>query len=392
MVRSIDQIDLKDKRVFLRVDYNVKFKDGQIKDDSRILASLLTVEYILKQKAKLIIASHLGRPKGRVDPSMSLVPVGERLSQLLKTDVYVPEDCVGDAVKKIITDLRDGQIVLLENLRFHSEEESNDPVFSEKLANLADVYINDAFGAVHRAHASTVGMVGYFKEKGIGLLMKQELEALAPLIHRPQKPFLTILGGAKVSDKIGVIEHLMSHVDAFLVGGGMAYTFLKAKGYDVGKSLVEDGKLHMAERILKRAEIKGVKFLLPVDSVVAEKIEDNIPCEILKNGVDWKHKMGLDIGPETIRNYEAEIAKAATVFWNGPMGVFETPPFEKGTFALAKAIAFSGAKSVVGGGDSLAAIKQTGLENQFGHLSTGGGASMEFLEGRVLPGLKALES
>lgn len=391
MYKTIDQLTLSEKRVFIRVDYNVKMQNGRITDDTRIKETLPTLEYALSQKAKIILASHLGRPKGVRNEQYSLLPVAEHLSDLLKMDVIFPEDCVGDGIKKLATNLRDGEIMLLENLRFHPEEEQNAPQFAEKLAGLAEVYVNDAFGASHRAHASTVGMVSGFKEKGIGLLMKKEIDVLSKLLNNHDKPFLVILGGAKVSSKIDIISNLMQHANVFLIGGGMAYTFLKAMGKDVGKSLVEESKLHVAEKILKRAELKGIEFILPVDSVCAEKIETGAPTQVLTHDKPLGPLMGLDIGPKTLEKFQEKIAGGKVVFWNGPMGVFETPPFNAGTFAVAKAIAESKSMSVVGGGDSLAAVNLSGYEKNFTHLSTGGGASMEFLEGKVLPGLKALE-
>lgn len=392
MYKTIDQFDLKEKRVFIRVDFNVSTKDGKITDDTRIRASLPTIEYALEQKAKVILASHLGRPKGIKNEKYSLLPVAEHLSELIKKDVVFPEECLGDSVKKLASDLREGQVMLMENLRFQIEEEKNDPNFSGKLAQLAEIYINDAFGTAHRAHASTVGMVSHFKEKGIGFLMKKEIESLQQLLHKPPRPFMAIMGGAKVSGKIEVIENLMNYVDIFLIGGGMAYTLLKARGVQIGKSLVEEGKVHLAEKILKRAEVKGVEICLPVDSVVAENSNEGASWKNLKNDEDWGEWMGLDIGPQTLKLFSDKVGKAKTIFWNGPMGIFEVSPFEKGTFELAKVIADSNAVTVVGGGDSLAAVRKAGLEDKFTHVSTGGGAAMEFLEGKTLPGLKILQT
>lgn len=391
MYKTIDQFDLKEKRVFIRVDFNVSTKDGKVADDARIRASLPTIEYALEQEAKVILASHLGRPKGVKNEKYSLLPVAEHLSTLIKKDIIFPEETLGDSVKKLASDLREGEIMLLENLRFQIEEEKNDPNFSSRLAQLAEIYINDAFGTAHRAHASTVGMVSHFKEKGIGFLMKKEVESLQKLVSKPPRPFMAVMGGAKVSGKIDVIENLMNHVDIFLIGGGMAYTFLKAKGVKVGKSLVEEGKVHLAEKILKRAEVKGVEICLPVDSVVAESPKEGVSWKILNNNEDWGELMGLDIGPQTLKLFSDKVGKAATIFWNGPMGIFEVSPFERGTFELAKVIADSKAITVVGGGDSLAAVCKAGLEDKFTHVSTGGGAAMEFLEGKTLPGLKVLE-
>lgn len=391
MYQTIDQIAIEGKRVFIRVDYNVPLADGKIADDRRVQESLPTIGHAIGRKAKVILGSHLGRPKGVKDPKYSLLPVAEHLSALLDRDVFFPEDCVGDAVKKLSGDLREGEILLLENLRFHPEEEKNDPHFSRQLASLAEVYIGDAFGTVHRAHASTVGMVSYFKEKGVGFLVKKEVECLQGLLSNPKKPFLAIFGGAKVSDKIGVIENLMNHVSAFVIGGGMAYTFLKARGVDVGGSLVDEAKIHQAEKILKRAEIKGIEILLPVDSVLAAEIKPGSPSRTATNGEKWDGLKALDIGPQTIALFSAKIRLARTILWNGPMGVFEIPDFEKGTFEIARAVGEAGAVAVVGGGDSVSAIRKSGMADKMTHLSTGGGAMMEFLEGKPLPGLKVLE-
>ncbi len=392
MMKSLQELELKDKRVFVRVDFNVPLdKQGGIQDDARIVASLPTLRYALEAGAKVIVASHLGRPKGQPDPKYSLMPVAVRLSELLEREVTFPEDCVGDAVKKLITEMREGEIILLENLRFHPEEEANDPVFSERLAALADVYVNDAFGTLHRAHASTVGMVPLVKEKAAGLLVLKEVQVLSRLLHEPERPFIAILGGAKVSDKLGVIENLLRLVDGLLIGGAMAYTFLKSKGIEVGNSLVEDAKVHTAAKLLERAKTKDIRFELPQDHVVGKE---------LKAGTDFKTTsgpnipqgwMGLDIGPKTVEEFTAQIAKAKTVLWNGPLGAFEIPPFEKGSVETARALAACSGMTVVGGGDSLAAVKAAGVGEKLSHLSTGGGATLEFLEGKTLPGLKALE-
>lgn len=391
MLKDISQINIKEKTVFIRVDFNISIKNGKILDDSRIRATLPTIEYAIHNKSKIVLASHLGRPQNGYQEDLSLLPIATLLSDLLKKEIIFPEDSMGYSVKKLISELREGQILLLENLRFHPEEEENNPQFSQTLASYAQVYINDAFGCAHRAHASLVGMVSHFKEKGIGFLMKKEIESLSQLLGNPPKPFIAVLGGAKVSDKLGIIENLMNMVDVFLIGGGMAYTFLKAQGINVGNSLVEEPKLHQAEKTLKRARVKGVRILLPVDSVIAEKIEENAKTKIVSNQDSWESSMGLDIGPQTIKIFEEELKNAKSVFWNGPMGVFEVPPFHQGTHAVAKAIAQLQALTVVGGGDSLAAVSQTGLGDKFSHLSTGGGASMEFLEGKVLPGIQVLE-
>lgn len=392
-IKFIEELPLAERRVFVRVDFNVAFGEpGIISDDTRIRASLPTIRFCLGQKSRLILASHCGRPKGQVTPKYSLRPVGERLAELLcDVDVILPEDCVGDAVKKLAFDLQPGQLMLLENLRFHPEEEANDEQFSKELASLAEVYINDAFGTAHRAHASTVGMVPYVPTKGAGFLMRTEIAALSKLLKSPDRPFVAVLGGAKVSDKIGVIENLMNLCDILLIGGGMAYAFLAAKGAKVGKSLLEKERLHTARRILERAEARNISILLPVDHVIASAC-DAKSTPTVTGGVDIPDDMmGLDIGPKTISSFSEVIGNAKTVFWNGPMGVFELSPFAAGTGKIAKAIAESASYSVVGGGDSIAALKKSGLSNRITHISTGGGASLEFLEGTKLPGLAALE-
>lgn len=391
-INYIDEIDIAEKPVFLRLDLNVPIDlNGNVGDDTRIRAALPTIKYALEQKAKLVLASHLGRPKGEINPKFSLKPVAIKLSELLEMDIIFPEDCIGDAVRKLVGDLRPGAVILLENLRFHKEETANDAVFSERLANLCEVYINDAFGTAHRAHASTAGITKYVKTKGAGFLIKKEVKCLDKLLTSPEKPYITIIGGAKVSDKIGVIDRLLDKVDSVLIGGGMAYTFLKAQGKDIGNSLHEDDKIHTAKKILTRAATRGVDFLLPVDHVVAGKLSADAKYSNTKDANIPDGLMGLDIGPKTIELYSEKIAKASTIFWNGPMGVCETKPFEEGTFKLASAIADSGSMSVVGGGDSIAAINASGLSDKFSHICTGGGASLEFLEGRKLPGLVALE-
>jgi phosphoglycerate kinase len=395
MVRSVEDLDVAGKRVFVRVDFNVPLdkKTGAVKDDARIRAALPTIRYLLGKKAKTILASHLGRPDGKVVPEMSLENVGARLSQLLNQDVLFADDCVGDGVRKLVSETKEGQVVLLENLRFHPEEEKNDDEFSRKLAQLAEVYVDDAFGTVHRAHASTVGMVKYLPQKGAGYLVLAELKYLQPLLAGAKKPYLALLGGAKVSDKIKVIEQLMTRVDALLIGGAMAYTFLVAKGIGTGSSRVEKDKIDLARRLLEKAERSRVQILLPHDHVVAQEPNGGVPTKIVADPIPdgW---LGLDIGPKTIEAYEQRITSAATVFWNGPMGMFETPEYAAGTKAIAEALAEAtarGAMTVVGGGDSAAAIAEMGLADRVSHVSTGGGASLEFLEGRELPGVKALE-
>jgi phosphoglycerate kinase len=395
VIRPVDALDVAGKRVFVRVDFNVPLdkKTYAVKDDARIRAALPTLRHLIGKKAKTILASHLGRPDGKVVPAMSLVNVGERLSQLLDQDVLFADDCVGDGVRKLVSEMKEGQVVLLENLRFHAEEEKNDEEFSKKLAQHAEVYVDDAFGTVHRAHASTVGMVKHVPQKGAGFLVAAELKHLAPLLSGAKKPYLALLGGAKVSDKIKVIEQLMARVDALLVGGAMAYTFLAAKGIGTGSSRVEKDKIDLARRLLEKAERSKVQILLPHDHVVAQEPKGGIPTKIAGDPIPDGF-FGLDIGPKTVEVYKQRVASAATVFWNGPMGMFETPEYAAGTKAIAEALADAtsrGAITVVGGGDSAAAVAEMGLADRVTHVSTGGGASLEFLEGRELPGLKALE-
>ena len=394
MIRSIEQLAIAGKRLFIRVDFNVPLdkKTGAVKDDARIRAALPTIRYALSKGAKVILASHLGRPDGRVVPAMSLEPAGAVLSQALGQDVIFADDCVGSGVRKLVADLKDGQVLLLENLRFHAEEEANDEEFSRQLASIADVYVDDAFGTVHRAHASTVGMVRHVRERGAGLLVAQELKHLQPLLKGAKKPYLAILGGAKVSDKIKVIDQLMGKIDALLIGGAMAYTFLTARGIAVGASRVEKDKVDTAKRILDKAAGARVDILLPTDHVVAREPKGSVPTSIVET--IGEGMLGLDIGPKTIALYRQRIASASTVFWNGPMGLFEVKEFEAGTRAVADGLVEAtarGATCVVGGGDSAAAIAEFGLADKVSHVSTGGGASLEFLEGRELPGIKALE-
>jgi phosphoglycerate kinase len=382
---SIKDLDLAGKRVFIRVDFNVPLANAgqEITSDKRIRASLPTIQYALEHGAAVILASHLGRPKGRPNPEMSMKPVAKRLTELLGKPVTLAPDCVGPDVEALLP--APGGVLLLENLRFHAEEEGNDSAFSEKLAKLCDVYVNDAFGTAHRAHASTVGMIAFVKQAAAGLLMDKELEYLTKVTQHPDRPCVAILGGAKVSDKIEVIENLAKVVDQVLIGGAMAYTFLKSEGHATGKSMVEDDKLDLAKSLLAQF---GTKLVLPVDHVVAAEFKEGAENE---NVVDIPaDKMALDIGSKTVELYERIIHGAKTIIWNGPMGVFEKPPFDRGTMALALAVAESGAVSVVGGGDSEKAIKTAGLTNKISHVSTGGGASLEFLSGQVLPGVAAL--
>src|SRR5512140_819993 len=382
---SIRDLNLKNKRLFIRVDFNVPLASGgqEITSDKRIKASLPTIRYALEHGAGLVLASHLGRPKGKPNPEMSLKPVAKRLEELLGRPVKMAPDCIGPEVEAMKP--APGEVLLLENVRFHPEEEKNDPEFAKKLAALCDLYVNDAFGSAHRAHASTEGMIRFVPKAAAGLLMEQELKYLGMATSHPERPCVAILGGAKVSDKIEVIENLMKFVDKLLIGGAMAYTFLKAKGAPTGKSLVEQDKVELAKTLMDQA---GDRLVLPSDPVVAEVLAAgaaNEAVEIIPEG-----KMGLDIGPRTVAAYEAVIAGAKMIIWNGPMGVFEKPPFDKGTVALAKAVAAADAVSVVGGGDSEKAVKSAGVADKIAHISTGGGASLEFLSGLVLPGVAAL--
>jgi phosphoglycerate kinase len=384
---SIRDLDLQNKRVFIRVDFNVPLAPGgqEITSDKRIKASLPSIKYALEQGAGLVLASHLGRPKGKPNPEMSLKPVARRLEELLGKPVKMAPDCMGPEVEALKP--APGEILLLENLRFHAEEEKNDPEFARKLASLCDfgLYVNDAFGTAHRAHASTEGIIKFVQKAAAGLLMDKELEYLGKATTHPERPSVAILGGAKVSDKIDVIQNLMKFVDRLLIGGAMAYTFAKAKGEPTGKSLVEDDKVELAKELMAMA---GDKLVLPVDHVVADELKEGAASEVVT--VIPEGKMALDIGPRTVELYQSIVAGAKTVIWNGPMGVFEKPPFDQGTVALAKAVASSGAVSVVGGGDSEKAIKSAGVADRISHISTGGGASLEFLSGLVLPGVAAL--
>ena len=394
MIRSIEQLDVAGKRLFIRVDFNVPLdkKTRKVKDDARIRAAIPTLQHAIGRNAKLILASHLGRPEGKVVPEMSLEPAGERLSQLLGQDVTFADDCVGDGVRKLVGEMRDGQVLLLENLRFHPEEEANDDAFSRELAALAQAYVDDALGTVHRAHASTVGMVKYVPQRGAGFLVLAELKHLQPLLKGAPKPYLAILGGVKVSDKIRVIDQLTKKVDALLIGGAMAYTFLSARGAPVGASRVQKEKIDVARRILEKAAQARVEVLLPVDHVVAKEAKAGAVAQTVRDIPEGQ--LGLDIGPKTRELYRQRILGAQTVFWNGPMGLFEVAEFAAGTRAVAEALAEAtrrGARTVVGGGDSAAAIAEMGLAGEVTHVSTGGGASLELLEGRELPGIKVLE-
>jgi len=397
---SIRDLSLEHKHVLIRVDFNVPLsEDGsQITDDTRIRETLPTLEYALRHRAKVILASHLGRPKGKPNPAMSLRPVVDRLRQMLDhqlgeaVNVGFSPDCVGETAEETARMLESGQVLLLENLRFHAGEEKNDPAFAKQLAKLCDLYVNDAFGSAHRAHASTEGITHFVSESAAGLLMERELTYLGKALSDPDKPFVAILGGAKVSDKIEVIQNLLGKVDALLIGGGMAYTFLKAKGQNVGKSLLEADKLDVARAAMKTAKERGVRFLLPVDHVLADKFAADARTQKFSGDgdfpTDW---MALDIGPKTIKLFVKEIDKARTIVWNGPMGVFEMPAFAPGTMQVAQAVADNSLGiSIVGGGDSVAAVKAAGVADKITHISTGGGASLEFLEGKKLPGVEAL--
>jgi phosphoglycerate kinase len=390
---SIRDLNLAGKHVFIRVDFNVPIKEGRIKDDTRMRASLPTITYALEHGATVILASHLGRPKGGPSPEFSLKPVADHLATLLERDVTFAEDCIGEpAVKAIAAARANGNnVVVLENVRFHKEEEKNDPAFARQLADLADLYVNDAFGSSHRAHASTEGMAKLMPQAAAGFLMEDELKYLGGALESPERPFVAVLGGAKVSDKIEVIENFLGRVDALLIGGAMAYTFFAAKGLPVGKSLVEPDKLDAARAIMATAAAKKIRFELPIDHVVAGKIEAGIATATL--AVDDPaigERMGLDIGPKTSALYASVLATAKTVVWNGPMGVFETAPFDAGTTAVAKAVAGVKGITIIGGGDSVSAVAKAGVTAQITHISTGGGASLEFLGGAVLPGVAAL--
>jgi phosphoglycerate kinase len=411
---TIKDVDLNGKRVFVRVDYNVPMeeKDGDmiINDDTRIRATIPTLDHLVNQGAKIILAAHLGRPKGKKEPSMSLRPVAQKLSDLLGRPVAFVDDCVGDKVSQTASALKNGDILLLENVRFYAEEEANDPVFATKLAENADAYVNDAFGAAHRAHASTAGIAKVISEKGgscaAGLLMERELQFLGDELESPQRPFVVILGGAKVSDKIAVIDRLLEKADSLLIGGAMAYTFKLAKGLKVGKSLVEPDKVDVAKAAMQKAEERGVELLLPTDNTVVTPVVTDKLNSKGKNILEFQNprhntdpdipesEEGVDIGENTATTYKAKIASAKTILWNGPMGIFEDPRFSKGTFAVAEAVADAttnnGAKSIIGGGDSVKALNQSGLGDKVTFMSTGGGASLEFLEGKELPGVAAL--
>ncbi len=387
--KSVEDIDVKAKKVLVRCDFNVKMENGVITSDKRIVASLPTIKYLLDNGAKLILCSHLGRPKGEFKPEFSLAPVAVRLGELLGLEVKMAKDVIGESAQSLAADLKEGEVLLLENVRFHKEETKNDPEFSKALASLAEIYVNDAFGSAHRAHSSTTGVADYLPAVG-GYLIRKELEYIGGALANPQRPLVAILGGAKVSDKIGVITNLMETVDTLIVGGGMAYTFFAAQGHSVGTSICETDKIEMAKEMMAAAKAKGVKFLIPVDNRVGREYDENTECMVVDSDDIPDGWMGLDIGPKTEELFANAIKGAGTVIWNGPMGVSEWKNFANGTIAVATAIAESGAISIVGGGDSAAAVQKLGFADKMSHISTGGGASLEFLEGKDLPGVVAL--
>ena len=391
---TIDDINVSGKRVFVRVDFNVPLENGWVADDTRLVASVPTIQKLVNSKARVILASHLGRPKGDPDPRYSLKPVADRLSKLMGRPVMFAEDCIGGPAQSAVQSLKDGEILLLENVRFHPQEEKNDPTFAKELASLGDIYVNDAFGSAHRAHASTEGITRYLQPAVAGYLMKKELEYLGMALEDPVRPFVAILGGAKISGKIDVISNLLEKVDSLLIGGGMAFTFFKAKGLNIGKSLLEEDKISEAGNILLLAEGRKSDFVLPVDIVVTADINASPPDTEIVGAAAMKGEMiGVDIGPRTIDSFREYILSAGTVIWNGPMGIFEKGPFGGGTIAIARAMADAtdrGCISIVGGGDSAAAVAKAGLTEGMSHVSTGGGASLEFLEGKILPGVAAL--
>ena len=393
MKKTIEDIDVKDKKVLVRCDFNVPqdLETLAITDNRRIVAALPTIKYLMEHGAKVILCSHLGRPKGEFNEKYSLKPVAAELSRLLGKEVKMATDVIGDSAKSLTSNMQDGDVVLLENVRFHKEEEENDPEFAKQLASLAEVYVNDAFGTAHRAHASTEG-VSHFLPAVSGFLIQKELKFLGEALENPARPFVAILGGAKVSDKIGVIDNLLDKVDKLIIGGGMAYTFYKAEGHHIGTSICEEDKLDLAKGILEKAKQKNVELLLPVDNHVAKEYSNDAEDKFVPSNEIPDGYMGLDIGPETINKFKEALEGAKTVVWNGPLGVFEFPKFATGTYEIAKILADSGAITIIGGGDSAAAVEQMGLADKMTHISTGGGASLEFLEGKKLPGIECLEN
>ena len=388
--KTIRDIDLKGKKVFVRCDFNVPMnEEREITDNTRIVAALPTIKYLLEQKCKIILASHLGRPKGEVKPEYSLAPVAKELSRLLNKEVIMAKDVIGPDATEKAKNLKEGEILLLENVRFHREETDNDPEFSKKLAEMAEIFVNDAFGTAHRAHCSNVGVTKYVDTAVVGYLMQKEIDFLGNAVNNPERPFVAILGGAKVSSKISVIENLIDKVDTLIIGGGMSYTFSKAQGGTVGKSLLEEDYCEYALNMIQKAKDKGVKLLLPVDNVIADDFSNDANIKVVKAGEIPEGWEGLDIGPETIKIYTDAVKDAKTVVWNGPMGAFEMPNFAKGTEEVAKALAETDAVTIIGGGDSAAAVNQLGYGDKMTHISTGGGASLEFLEGKELPGVAA---
>lgn len=390
MIKYIDEIDIESKTIFIRVDFNVPLKEGKVADNTRIRAALPTIRYCIKNKCRIVLASHLGRPKGKFQKSLSLQPVGEELAKLLDTDIVFAEDCLGDGVKKVVQDLYSGRIALLENLRFYPEEEANDEKFAKTLASYAEVYANEAFGTAHRAHASTYGVAKFARQKCAGFLMKKEIESLSKLLENPKKPFIAVVGGAKISGKIHVLNSIIKKVDILIIGGAMAHSLLGAKGFNLGKSLSEPESYPLAKGLVEEAKRLGVEILLPIDVVVSSSPDDS-SFEVVNVDNIPSNKMALDIGQETVKLFSEKIDKAETIFWNGPMGLFEKPPYDRGTRKIAEAISNSIGFTVVGGGDSVAAVQSMGLSGKFTHVSTGGGASLEFLEGKKLPGIEALE-